>query len=93
MPFSVLLVLRITQGLFAAMVLVLSAFVANWYRTSTTIPSPSEINFLLFTACWSSLSLLGIEVLIPRFLPRSKLFSTLFALPFALPDLFTHSTL
>ncbi len=43
---------------------------ANWYNTSTTLASPSSINFLIFGAAWSFISLVCIEVL-PRFLPRS----------------------
>ncbi|KAL2127433.1 hypothetical protein VTI74DRAFT_10751 [Chaetomium olivicolor] len=71
MSFSVMLVIRITQGLFASLVLILSGFVANWYNTTTTVPTPSEIKFLIFGAIWSCLSLLCIEVMIPRFLPRT----------------------
>jgi len=64
-----MLIIRAIQGLFAILVLILSAFVANWYSTTTSYPSPSQVNFLIFGAVWSFFSLACIEVL-PRFLPR-----------------------
>ncbi|KAK4235605.1 membrane-associating domain-containing protein [Achaetomium macrosporum] len=64
------LIIRVTQGVFALIVLSLSGFVAHWYNTVTAFPSPPEINFLIFGAIWSWLSLVCIEVL-PRFLPRT----------------------
>jgi len=90
MPLPVILILRITQGVFALLVLSLSGFgkttkgllpywkergltripVAHWYNTTTTLPSPSSINFLIFGSVWSFLSLVCIQIL-PRFLPRS----------------------
>ncbi|KAK3293392.1 membrane-associating domain-containing protein [Chaetomium fimeti] len=69
MSFSLMLLIRVCQGVFALLVLILSGFVANWYRTTTSLPSPSQINFLLFGAIWSFISLACIEIL-PRFLPR-----------------------
>ncbi|KAK4186601.1 marvel domain-containing protein, partial [Podospora australis] len=69
MGLNIILPLRIVQGLFAVVVLILSSFVAHWYSVKTVISSPSQINFLLFGALWSFLSLTYLE-LIPRFLPR-----------------------
>ncbi|KAK4038940.1 membrane-associating domain-containing protein [Parachaetomium inaequale] len=69
MSFPLMLIIRATQGVFALLVLILSGFVANWYNTTTTFSSPSQVNFLVFAAVWSFVSLACIEVL-PRFLPR-----------------------
>ncbi|KAG7294282.1 hypothetical protein NEMBOFW57_004353 [Staphylotrichum longicolle] len=69
MSFPLILIVRVIQGVFAALVLVLSSFVAHWYNTTTTLASPSPINFLIFGAIWSYISLVCIEIL-PRFLPR-----------------------
>ncbi|KAK4146535.1 membrane-associating domain-containing protein [Dichotomopilus funicola] len=69
LSFPLITILRATQGVFAALILILSAFVANWYNTTTPSPSPSQVNFLLFGAVWSMLSLAAIELL-PRFLTR-----------------------
>jgi hypothetical protein len=93
MSFPLMLLIRVTQGVFALLVLALSGFgkdpspekmtdhiaantpifhtVAHWYNSTTTFPSPSQINFLIFTAIWSFISLASIELL-PRYLPRSK---------------------
>jgi hypothetical protein len=43
--------------------------VVQWYNATTVLSSPSELNFLIFAALWSLLSLLSIELL-PRFFPR-----------------------
>ena len=57
------------QGLFAAVVLVLSAYVANWYNTDTLTSSPSQINILIFAGIFSILSILQLEV-VSKFFPR-----------------------
>ncbi|SPQ27305.1 ad09652d-4cbd-459c-aa10-f0f23cd27e33 [Thermothielavioides terrestris] len=64
-----MLIIRVAQGVFALVGLGLSAFVTNWYMTTTTVSSPSQINFLIFSSIWSFLSLACIVVL-PRLLPR-----------------------
>ena len=45
--------------------------VVQWYNATTVLSSPSELNFLIFAALWSLLSLLSIELL-PRFFPRGS---------------------
>ncbi|KAK4181093.1 membrane-associating domain-containing protein [Triangularia setosa] len=64
---TIILPLRAVQGVFSLLVLALSAYVAHWYNTTTVISSPSEINFLFFVSLWSLLSILSLELLIPRF--------------------------
>ncbi|KAK4121781.1 hypothetical protein N657DRAFT_577109 [Parathielavia appendiculata] len=68
--FPLMLLIRVTQGVFALLVLILSGFVAHWYNSSTSLNSPAQINYLIFTAIWSFLSLASIQLL-PRFLPRT----------------------
>ncbi|KAL2019439.1 hypothetical protein VTK56DRAFT_9644 [Thermocarpiscus australiensis] len=63
--------IRVTQGIHALVVIVLSSFVAHWYNTTTVLSSPSEINFLIFSGIWSVFSLACIEA-IPRFFPRAS---------------------
>ncbi|KAH6848382.1 membrane-associating domain-containing protein [Chaetomium sp. MPI-CAGE-AT-0009] len=69
MSFPLMLLIRVSQGVFALLVIILSGYVANWYRTATAFPSPSQVNFLIFGGAWSFISLACIELL-PRFLPR-----------------------
>ncbi|KAK4248682.1 membrane-associating domain-containing protein [Corynascus novoguineensis] len=69
LSFPLMLVIRAIQGIFALLVLILSAFVANWYNTSTSYLPPSQINFLIFAAVWSLISIACIE-LVPRFVSR-----------------------
>ncbi|AEO61870.1 hypothetical protein MYCTH_27099, partial [Thermothelomyces thermophilus ATCC 42464] len=57
LSFPLMVILRSIQGLFALLVLILSAIVANWYNTSTKYLPPSQISFLLFAAVWSILSI------------------------------------
>ncbi|AEO71710.1 uncharacterized protein THITE_2027507, partial [Thermothielavioides terrestris NRRL 8126] len=45
-----MLIIRVAQGVFALVGLGLSAFVTNWYMTTTTVSSPSQINFLIFSS-------------------------------------------
>ncbi|KAK0674478.1 hypothetical protein QBC41DRAFT_965 [Cercophora samala] len=69
---KIILPLRAIQGLFALLVLALSSYVAHWYNTTTVISSPSSINFLFFVSLYSLLSILSLELLIPRFVaPRT----------------------
>ncbi|KAK4102587.1 hypothetical protein N658DRAFT_393630, partial [Parathielavia hyrcaniae] len=71
--------IRGAQGVFALLVLILSGFVAHWYNSKTTLSSPTQINYLIFTAIWSILSLASIESL-PRMFPRTS--KPYLALPF-----------
>ena len=48
-----------------------SITVANWYNVDTLTSSPSQINFLIFSALWSVISIVYLEVL-PKFAPRGK---------------------
>ncbi|KAL2179914.1 uncharacterized protein P884DRAFT_176489, partial [Thermothelomyces heterothallicus CBS 202.75] len=64
LSFPLMVILRTIQGLFALLVLILSAIVANWYNTSTNYLPPSQISFLLFAAVWSILSIFCIETYI-----------------------------
>ncbi|KAL2197238.1 membrane-associating domain-containing protein [Corynascus similis CBS 632.67] len=70
LSFPLMLVIRAIQGIFALLVLILSAFVANWYNASTSYLPPSQINFLIFAAVWSLISIACIE-LVPRFVSRT----------------------
>ncbi|KAF8854397.1 hypothetical protein BDZ45DRAFT_693440 [Acephala macrosclerotiorum] len=69
MAFGLLLPLRIAQGIFAIVVMGLSAYVAHWYDNDTLTASPSQINFLIFVPIFSVLSLVYLE-LSPRFMAK-----------------------
>ncbi|KUJ11025.1 uncharacterized protein LY89DRAFT_625398 [Mollisia scopiformis] len=69
MAFGLLLPLRIAQGIFAIVVMGLSAYVAHWYDADTLTASPSQINFLIFVPLFSFLSLIYLE-LSPRFMAK-----------------------
>ncbi|CZR54048.1 uncharacterized protein PAC_03931 [Phialocephala subalpina] len=69
MAFGLLLPLRIAQGIFAIVVMGLSAYVAHWYDSDTLTASPSQINFLIFVPLFSFLSLVYLE-LSPRFMAK-----------------------
>ncbi|KAK1754582.1 membrane-associating domain-containing protein [Echria macrotheca] len=57
------------QGFFSLAVLILSAYVANWYNTDTLTSSPSQINVLLAAAAISIVSIIHLEVT-SKFFPR-----------------------
>ncbi|OCL02138.1 hypothetical protein AOQ84DRAFT_434514 [Glonium stellatum] len=59
--------LRIAQGLFALVVLGLTAYVANWWSGQWHQFSPSEVNFLIFSAVWTILALVYLIVAPARF--------------------------
>ncbi|KYK61724.1 hypothetical protein DCS_02867 [Drechmeria coniospora] len=61
--------LRILQGLLAAINMSLSAFVINYYLTSTLQGSPGSFSFVLAASCISFASLLYLE-LAPKMFPR-----------------------
>ncbi|MCJ1373337.1 hypothetical protein MMC20_004565 [Loxospora ochrophaea] len=48
--------LRAAQLLLAIIALGLTSYVANWYNTRTLTPSPSQINFLVFTSVFALLA-------------------------------------
>ncbi|KAI7107837.1 hypothetical protein KC352_g36675, partial [Hortaea werneckii] len=54
----VVLALRISQAILAIIMLGLSAYVANWWSGYWHAMSPSQINFLVFSAVWTILALL-----------------------------------
>jgi hypothetical protein len=63
---ALLFPLRITQAVFAVIVLGLSGYVANWYNTETLTASPKEINFLIYVPVWTLLVCAYLE-LAPRY--------------------------
>jgi len=71
MAFGLLLPLRIAQGVFAIVVLGLSAYVAHWYDADTLTASPSQINFLIFAPLFTFISVLYLEIT-PRFLTKAS---------------------
>ncbi|KAK0740229.1 marvel domain-containing protein, partial [Schizothecium vesticola] len=62
------LAVRGIQVLFSLTVMILSAYVANWYNTSTIIASPPHVNAMLVSAIFSLLSVALLELL-PKFVP------------------------
>ncbi|KAE8446436.1 hypothetical protein EG329_012041 [Mollisiaceae sp. DMI_Dod_QoI] len=71
MAFGLLLPLRIAQGILAAIIIGLSAYVAHWYDADTLTASPSQINFLIFVPLFSFISLIYLE-LAPRFMAKAS---------------------
>ncbi|PHH74369.1 hypothetical protein CDD82_4962 [Ophiocordyceps australis] len=71
--------LRIFQAVLAVANLGLSAYVINWYLEGTRRGSPSPLNFLVFAACFSLISLLYLE-LAPRFFQRGAPLYAIFTL-------------
>jgi len=71
MAFGLLLPLRIAQGIFAVIILGLSAYVAHWYDADTLTASPSQIDFLIFVPLFSFISIVYLEVT-PRFFARAS---------------------
>lgn len=66
-----LTILRITQFLLALLTLSLAAAVAASYNNKTSsISSPREINFLIFTSLFTLLIILPYTSLSPRYFPR-----------------------
>jgi len=59
--------LRIVQGVFAIIVLGLTAYVANWWGGHWHQFSPSEVNFLVFTSVWTLLALAYLIIAPARF--------------------------
>ncbi|RXG47072.1 hypothetical protein VDGE_20144 [Verticillium dahliae] len=71
MAINLMLPLRVVQAFLAMAVLVLSAYVANWYNVSTLTASPPQINFLIVSPLISLLSIVYLEV-VPRYAPRAS---------------------
>ncbi|KAL1861608.1 hypothetical protein Daus18300_008724 [Diaporthe australafricana] len=69
MGFPLMLALRAVQGLFAVVILGLSAYVANWYNVDTLTSSPSQVNFLVFVPLFSLISIAYLEA-VPKFMPK-----------------------
>ncbi|MCJ1483160.1 hypothetical protein MMC06_003327 [Schaereria dolodes] len=69
MALNIVLFLRVTQLVFAIIILGLTAYVAHWYNSRTTAVSPSQINFLIFNALWTLLAVIYLTVTPPYF-PR-----------------------
>lgn len=62
--------LRIVQAVLAIIVLGLTGYVAHWWGGYWHASSPSEINFLVFSAIWTILALLYLG-LSPMFFPNA----------------------
>jgi len=71
MAFNWMLPLRLAQAVLAILVLGLSAFVANWYNTSTLTASPSQVNFLMFCGVWTFVVVVPYLALAPRFFAKA----------------------
>jgi len=71
MAFSIVLVLRAVQLVFAVVVVGLSGYVAHWYNADTLTASPAQINFLIFVPIFSFLSIAYLEVT-PRFMAKAS---------------------
>ncbi|KAJ0124910.1 hypothetical protein J7T55_006253 [Diaporthe amygdali] len=69
MGFPLILALRAVQGVFAVIILGLSAYVANWYNVDTLTSSPSQVNFLVFVPLFSLISIAYLEA-VPKFMPK-----------------------
>ncbi|OCK77961.1 hypothetical protein K432DRAFT_303022 [Lepidopterella palustris CBS 459.81] len=67
MAFNFTLPLRIVQGIFAIVVLGLTAYVANWWSGHWHDLSPSEVNFLIFSSVWTLLALAYLIIAPARF--------------------------
>ncbi|ROW06394.1 hypothetical protein VMCG_04324 [Cytospora schulzeri] len=69
MEFPLVLALRGAQGIFAGIILGLSAYVVHWYNADTLTSPPSQVSFLIFVPLFSLLSIAYLEVT-PKFLPK-----------------------
>lgn len=63
----VVLGLRVTQAVFAIIILGLSAYVANWWQGWWHIHSPNQVNYIIFCAVWTILALLYLIIVPWRF--------------------------
>ncbi|MCJ1410504.1 hypothetical protein MMC19_004589 [Ptychographa xylographoides] len=77
MAFNFNFPLRLVQALFAIIILGLTGYVAHWYDTRTTYLSPSQVNFLIFTAFYSLLAITYLLVSVPYFPKLTHKYATL----------------
>lgn len=73
------LLLRIAQGLFALVILGLTAYVANWWSGQWHQFPPWEVNILIITAAWTLLALAYLVIAPARFPVVAHKFSILAA--------------
>ncbi|OAA71226.1 MARVEL-like domain protein [Cordyceps fumosorosea ARSEF 2679] len=59
---TVVIILRVVQGLLALANLALAAYVYNWYSTVAHRPSPGALQFLVFAPCVSLASIAYLEI-------------------------------
>ena len=45
--------------------------VASWYNSSTSVPSPTQVNFLIFASLWTAIVAVPYLTLTPRFFPSA----------------------
>ncbi|KAI0154361.1 membrane-associating domain-containing protein [Xylariaceae sp. FL1272] len=83
-PRIVMLSLRIAQFTFAFLILILSAYVANWYRVDVMTSPPPQIGWLLFLASFTILCIGYLEG-VSRFAPRLYHPYAAFAVEVAMP--------
>ncbi|ROV95792.1 hypothetical protein VPNG_08751 [Cytospora leucostoma] len=69
MEFPVVLALRAVQGIFAIIIIGLSAYVVHWYNVDTLTSPPAQMEFLIFVPVFSLISIAYLET-IPRFMPK-----------------------
>lgn len=71
MAVGLLLPLRTLQAFLALMVLSFSGYVAHWYNTYTTDPSPSQVNFLALVPFFTFAAIAYLEIT-PRYARRAS---------------------
>ncbi|RDL38271.1 Uncharacterized protein BP5553_02611 [Venustampulla echinocandica] len=71
MKLDFMLPVRVAQGVFAFVIIVLSSYVAHWYDAEILIASPSQVNFLIFLPLFSMISIAYL-VLAPILMPRAS---------------------
>ncbi|KUI73994.1 hypothetical protein VM1G_09378 [Cytospora mali] len=69
MEFPLVLALRAFQGIFAIIIIGLSAYVVHWYNVDTLTSPPAQVNFLIFVPLFSLISIAYMEAT-PRFMPK-----------------------
>ncbi|KUI57717.1 hypothetical protein VP1G_05051 [Cytospora mali] len=61
MEFPLVLALRAFQGIFAIIIIGLSAYVVHWYNVDTLTSPPAQVNFLIFVPLFSLISIAYME--------------------------------
>lgn len=69
MEFPLVLALRAVQGVFAVIILGLSASVIQWYNDDTLTSPPAPVSFMIFVPLFSMVSCVYLEIT-PKFLPK-----------------------